>query len=623
MANLINSFIGNLNNEALEISQNSEVVNWLGNQGWNSSFGGDYRKDNFLFTRQATQSGVTMNGRIANTLSAYWACVQMIASDIAKLPLNIYEDDSRGNKLLRNNHPLYQYISISPDGQVTAQEFWETYILMCLTWGNGYAIIGDRNRSNGQITGLQGFHPNQVCIKFDKGVRYYQIFPTEQDKKFNRNGEDLSQESMMHLHGPGDGFSGWPVANFAKEALGISLSLQSLQSSLFANGMNLGGVLTTQEEMQKEHRAAMAAEWTAKYGGAANSNKTAVLDKGLTYQQYDTKAVDSEVLESRKFQVAEVARYFRVPLHKLGISDASTFNNVEQENLKYVTETLMPWITRIQNLIQFRLFPKSSRFYAKFDTKDLILADAESKAKFWKEAISSGIATPNQGAQDLDLPTYSAGNQHYIPANNLKPVSAADVDLAKSKEELKQLKESNGDDKEEEKELVSEKPEIPRDNPPKQEEEKLISFDASSIKNIFTMRTLIEDRLRNFVSREVKFNKMKEDQRSKFGDDFDEDKFKEQKELGFYSEHKNVLRESLATYFEILNMPEPSGFVDKWADWKACENWSDKKAFMIANDFILHYTGVQDYQDCIFDYEDPTTGRDIEVRLVNGILECS
>ena len=101
MANFISSFFGNLNNEALEITQQSEVVDWLGNRGWNYS-GSDYIVNNFNHNRQPTQSGVSINGRIANTISAYWACVQMIASDIAKLPLYIYEDDNRGNPQIRN-----------------------------------------------------------------------------------------------------------------------------------------------------------------------------------------------------------------------------------------------------------------------------------------------------------------------------------------------------------------------------------------------------------------------------------------------------------------------------------------------------------------------------------------
>ena len=629
MANFISSFFGNLNNEALEITQQSEVVDWLGNRGWNYS-GSDYIVNNFNHNRQPTQSGVSINGRIANTISAYWACVQMIASDIAKLPLNIYEDDNRGNPQIRNNHPLYKFISISPDRQVTAQEFWETMILHCLTWGNGYALLGKRDVSNGQISGLQCIHPNQVQIMSKDGIRYYKIYPTEEDKLLQRNElDDYDQSQIFHLHGPGDGWSGWPIANFAKEALGITQSLQSLQASLFANGMNLGGILKTNEKLDPQHREQISIEWTKKYAGPYNNNKVALLDQSLDYKPLNAKATDSEVLESRKFQIAEIARYFRVPLHKLGITDASTLNNVEQENLKYVTETLMPWITRIQNLIKHRLFPESSRFYAKFDTKDLILADAESKAKFWKEGINNGWATPNQAAQDMGLPVYPDGNDHYIPANNLKPVTAANIDLAKSKEELKQLKDintSNSDDETKE-ELISKTAESDRDNPsnPSNEDDidkDSIQFNSASITNIFTLRTLIEDRLKNFVNREVKFHKREDEKKVLYGKEFNNDKFLE-KEAKFYNDHKNVLCESLVTYFEILNMPIPSGFFDKWHNWKECENWADKKAFLIANDFILHYTGLSDHEDSVFDYDDPDTGKVLQVRLTNGILKCS
>ena len=124
--------------------------------------------------------------------------------------------------------------------------------------------------------------------------------------------------------------------------------------------------MTTAEELDPIHRKNMAKEWTETHGGAPNRNKVAVLDKAIEYKQFETKAIDSEVLESRKFQILEIARFYRVPPHKLGITDAATLNNIEQENIKYVNETLSPWIKRIQGLIKFRLLPASSRFFAEF-----------------------------------------------------------------------------------------------------------------------------------------------------------------------------------------------------------------------------------------------------------------
>lgn len=624
ITNTISGWFNSLS-DALNIEQISEQVTWLSEVGWNEGSGSQFNRLNYSFTRQISQSGAAVNGHIAATISAFWACAQMIASDIAKLPLNIFTEDAQDNDLISNNHPLFKVISITPDGQIMAQSFWEAYILHCLVWGNGYALIGPRDPSNGQINHLELVHPNLVIVRKDRGIRFYEIFPSAEDLQNRTKIKIVQQEDMFHLHGPGDGFSGWPIANYAKEALGITISLQELQAALFANGMDLGGTLTTTEELDNIHRQQMAEEWTATHSGASNRKKVAVLDMSTVYNQFDNTAVDAEVLESRKFQILEVARFFRVPPHKLGITDAATLNNIEQENIKYVTETISPWIRRIENLMRFRLFADGSNFFAKFDRKPLILADSKTQVEFWEKAIGKGMATPNMAAKDLDLPTYQEGNEHYIDANNSQPIKVANMAAEKEELVMKQMELGN-DGAEKNNELIGQEPANNTghnsahkdDNPkPKQEEKQ---FNASELVGIFIYQAFIEDRLQQCIKREITFDQRRQQKIDKFGEDYQED-IEETKR--FYNEQTQAYREALCVFFEKTDMPEPKGFINKWVAWQDIEKWADQKAFLIANDLIKHYTGTEDWRDGEYDYDDPLTKQTYTILIENGVLRCN
>lgn len=611
----INTIDTRIENDALELQQQSETVGWLSTDGWNSSAGSDYERWNYVWSRVLTQSGVRVNGRVGLTTSAFWACAKMIAEDIAKLQINMCLLDSIGNKQKKNNHWLYPVISISPDGQIRAQKFWETMILWTLTWGDGIALIGTRDPNNGQITSMELIHPNRVDIRVEDGVRTYYIYPNETDRASNRNGQPYPANRIYHLDGIGDKWSGYPIATFARESLGITLSLQELQSSLFANGLNLGGVLKTEQKLDKEVRRAMSQEWTATYGGAANNGKVPVLDQALKYDQFDTKAVDSEVLESRKFQILEIARFFRVPPHKLGILDAATMNNMEQENKSYFNDTLSPWINRIEKETQFKLIPMSSRFFMSFDTKPLTMADTKSKVDFMEAMIKNGAATPNMMAQEFDYPTYEGGDKYYIQANNLQPIDKAQIDMEKSQEELKQLREPANRDPQVNDEEQSGTEEISQDEQANIEVNATEEKEISQSIDILSYKAFIESAIKPVIAKEIKFIEGKQDQLNKFGDDFNYEQFKE-KEDKFYNKQKDYMYDCLSVFFEQVNIPNVESFINKWHDWQG-----EDKAKHISSDYILQYLGLYDMPDGTV-IECEQNGRKFEIWLNDGVIEC-
>jgi HK97 family phage portal protein len=596
----------------LIFEQTSEVVTWTGSRGW-SSGSGNYNQRNYLYTPQLTKSGNAINGRQALAISAFYDGVRMIAEDIAKLEMQIFTEDATGNKVKVNKkHPLYRVISMSPDGVHTAQQFWETMIAHSLVWGNGYAII-DQNRANGKIRSLQSVHPNRVTIRKKNGIVTY-LISTDSSEDRTSIKQEFTSDQIFRLRGVGDEDSAWPIANFARESLGITLATQTLQSNMFSNGINIGGVLQTEEKLEKEHRASMATEWEAKYGGANNFGKTAVLDKGLTYTPFTSiKSTDAELLETRRFQVEEVARWLRIPLHKLGILESNaTFNNIEQENIKYVTETLGAWMKRILFEVDMKLLKFSPRFFVEYDIRPLTMADSQSRANYWSNLIDSGMATPNDGAKDLGLSTYPEGDKHYI-TNNVQPVDQKDIELQKAKKELERSDEQQTQEAEreaiessEEKETTS----IERNEVEEKVQKQIDSVveQSSSVAHLDPLNDLLGryqqlmiHPLQLVVNTQINYFNNIELAKVKNKDNF---KFDEHKEARFYTSFKEKLMHTIEPFVNDLQMAIPDNYADKWAHYLE-ENWQSEKAHLMANDLLKHYLQINNLPTGIYNLERP------------------
>ena len=233
--------------------QTDEGITWTSEIGWQGGSGGSFDILNYSYGRLPTKSGNVMNGQEALAISAFFGAARMIAEDIAKLPINIYTLDANGNKVEINaQHPIYSIISQSPDGKRTAQEFWEVLIVWTLVWGNGYAII-DRDNT-GEMRSLQLVKPTRVSLDKRRGNIFYQVFKNAADDFSDGQPAIFTDMEMFHLRGIGDEDTGWPIVNFGRESLGITLATQTLQANMFSNGMNLGGVLETDVKMDKDHR---------------------------------------------------------------------------------------------------------------------------------------------------------------------------------------------------------------------------------------------------------------------------------------------------------------------------------------------------------------------------------
>lgn len=349
----------------------------------------------FMFGR--TTSGKPVNERTAMQTTAVYACVRILAEAIASLPLHVYQYKDGGGKELALNHPLYMLLHDEPNTEMTSFVLRETLMSHLLIWGNAYAqIIRD---GAGRVLGLYPLLPNRMDVERDeKGVLYY-IYSRESDENpnFKQTGDIiLRQEDVLHIPGLGfDGLIGYSPIAMAKNAVGMTLACEEYGASFFANGANPGGVLEHPGVLKDPSK--VRESWNAVYGGSRNAHKIAVLEEGMKYQQIGIPPEEAQFLETRKFQINEIARLYRIPPHMVGDLDKSSFNNIEQQSLEFVKYTLDPWVIRWEQALQKALLlpGEKGRYFIKFNVDGLLRGDYASRMNGYATGRQNGWFSAN------------------------------------------------------------------------------------------------------------------------------------------------------------------------------------------------------------------------------------
>ena len=284
----------------------------------------------FLFGR--TTSGKPVNERTAMQTTAVYACVRILAEAIASLPLHVYEYQDDGGKKLVHDHPLYYLLHDEPNPEMTSFVFRETLMSHLLIWGNAYAqIIRD---GAGRVLGLYPLLPDKMEVQRDDRGNIYYVYSRNSDENpmFKEYGNiKLKADDVLHIPGLGfDGLIGYSPIAMAKNAVGMTLACEEYGASFFANGANPGGVLEHPGVLKDPSK--VRESWNSVYRGVNNAHKIAVLEEGMKYQQIGIPPEEAQFLETRKFQINEIARLYRIPPHMVGDLDKSSFSNIEQQS---------------------------------------------------------------------------------------------------------------------------------------------------------------------------------------------------------------------------------------------------------------------------------------------------
>ncbi|ESV54759.1 portal protein [Streptococcus agalactiae LMG 14747] len=383
-----------------------------------------YEGQDFSYLFGRTTSGENVDEFKAMQTTAVYACVRILAEAVASLPIHVYERTNNG-KEKKIDHPLFFLLHDEPNPEMSSFIFRETIMSHLLIWGNAYIqIIRDKA---GRVISLYPLLPDKMSVHRDDSgkLSYKYQRQTEENPNFkDKETVLLKQEDILYVPGLGfDGLIGYSPIAMAKNAIGMTLAIENYGAAFFKNGANPGGVLEHPGILKDPKR--VRDSWNAVYNGATNAHKVAVLEEGMKYTQVGIPPEEAQFLQTRKFQINEIARLYRIPPHMVGDLEKSSFSNIEQQSLEFVKYTLDPWVVRLEQAFKRSLFlPEEKRQYLiKFNVDGLLRGDYQSRMNGYAIARQNGWLSTNdiRELEDLNLlPDEEGGNLYLINGNMTK-----------------------------------------------------------------------------------------------------------------------------------------------------------------------------------------------------------
>jgi HK97 family phage portal protein len=403
----------------------------------NATSGSSYR-----FFLGGSTSGKIVTERSAMQMTAVYSCVRILAEAIAGLPLHLYTYKEDGGKEKAIGHPLYLLLHDEPNPEMSSFVFRETLMTHLLLWGNAYAQI-IRN-GKGEVVALYPLMPNRMTVDRDSsGQLFYSYQMNNSDAPTMKTGTVILKPSdVLHIPGLGfDGLVGYSPIAMAKNAIGLAIATEEYGAKFFANGATPGGLLEYPGTVKDPDR--VRESWNKGFSGSQNAGKVAILEEGMKYTPISIAPEQAQFLETRKFQINEIARIFRVPPHMVGDLEKSSFSNIEQQSLEFVKYTLDPWVVRWEQSLSRALFTpeEKKKYFFKFNVEGLLRGDYQSRMNGYATARQNGWMSANdiRELENLDrIPAEEGGDLYLINGNMLPLVHAgafADIDSGKEESE--------------------------------------------------------------------------------------------------------------------------------------------------------------------------------------------
>ncbi len=370
-----------------------------------------------------TAAGVSVDESTALTYSAVWCATRILSEGVAGLPAILYKRLPGGGKERAADELLYGLLHDEPNEETDSFQFFDQMTGWLVNWGNARAEI-QRNGA-GLAVALWPIHPSRIRIKQRKAGEPLVYLVRNNDTTETA----IPAADMLDVCGPlsDDGVTGRGVIRQAREAIGMGMATEKYGGSFFGNGAMPGGVLTHPGRLKDEARKNMRRSWNEMYSGPANANKIAILEEGVKYDKISVPPEEAQFLQTRQFNVTEIARWYRIPPHMLADLSRATFSNIEEQGIDFVVHSLRPWLIRWEKAITRKLVPVEQRktYFVEFLVDALTRGDiakrtAALQIQFMNGAINQDewreIENRNPLPDDL-------GKQFYRP-QNLAPVEA-------------------------------------------------------------------------------------------------------------------------------------------------------------------------------------------------------
>lgn len=352
--------------------------------------------------------------------AAVFSCVRLISECIGSLPLTVYERLPNGQRRRVGDHWLQQLLR-EPNPYMTGQEWQETVAAQLASWGNAYTLT--RRADSGRPTELFPLRPQSMDVQRDGLEGLYYEYTSEA-----LGTQKWTQREVLHVRGFGqEGFKGLSPLGFARESLGLAVSSEEYAARFFANGGKPSGVAEIDDVLKPEQRKALKELIEDQVGrNAAESQGVLLLEGGATYRPISIPPEDAQMLETRSFQIAEIARFFRVPLFLLmdETKNTSWGSGLEQQNLAFLTYTLRPYLVRIERAIARWMLSDAERrqYFVEFNVEGLLRADSKARAEFYSTMVQNGLMTRNEVRGKENLPRLD-GADELTAQVNLAPLS--------------------------------------------------------------------------------------------------------------------------------------------------------------------------------------------------------
>ena len=360
----------------------------------------------WMFDGAASKTGIAVTEDSAMRLSAVFGAVRVISETIASLPWEVKQDAGDSTRSA-SAHPINKLIH-HPNGMMTDFNFREVcQAHLCL---HGNAFIAIRRNEAGQPVKLIPVHPDRVEVKVYKDEKFYTI---DQGK------ETFDDTEMIHILGLSfDGIIGKSVIEAARESIGLGLAADQFGGSFFGNGANVSAVLTHPGKLSDEAYKRLMASWARRYSGLDNAHKTAILEEGMNLQKVSISPQESQFLETRKFGVEDIARFFRIPLAYLGsLENSSTRANIEEQGIQFQRNTILPWVKRWEAEFNRKLFPGQEDYFIRMNMDGLLRGDISSRYSSYATARQWGWLSVNDIRKHESLDPIDGGNVYLQPLN--------------------------------------------------------------------------------------------------------------------------------------------------------------------------------------------------------------
>lgn len=372
-----------------------------------------------------TASGVSVTPLSSLRSSAVYACVRVIAETFASLPLDVYVRDGNGKKLA-TKRPEYTLLHDSPNSIMSSFVFRESMMAYGLLAGNCYAEI--EWSMTGKPIGLWPIAADRVQPYVNAaGKKRYKV-------RTNSGDVHIDDENMLHIPSLGlDGVVGLSPIAMMRQSVGLGLAAEEFGSRLFSNGLRPSGILETPKSLSDKAKNYLKGSLQEGYTGLSNAHRFMILEEGLSYKQISISPEDAQFLETRKYQVNDIARIFRVPPHMIADLERATFSNIEQQSIDFVNNTMMSWLVRWEQELNRKLFGVGSPYFVKFDKDELLLGDMKSRYAAYAIGKQWGWLSTNDIRERENLNAVEGGDVYLQPLN-MVPVGENETPEQEKKE---------------------------------------------------------------------------------------------------------------------------------------------------------------------------------------------